>query len=590
MKTKYIFVLFLLTVGLAGISFVEYASAQSRTVKSMDQASPSSPLVSPIRVDDFSYAVGQLTDASGGANVSGGNWVTNTGTGFFLLVSGGSLSYSGYPSSGIGNKLEIVSTTSSAEDTYRTFSTQTSGTTYAAFMVNVANTTGLATNSSTTGDYFAGFSSSTSTTAFVDRVTIRAGSVPNTYQLGFRATGNAGNAQIFSSTDLPVGTTALIVISYQIVAGATNDICNIWINPAITGPEPAATLTQVSASDNADVGKFFIRQGNAGTPNASIDGVRVGTTWDSLISAYVPPVTPLDFNGDGKTDWVVVRNVGGGANGQLRWFYSLNGGGGTVAYDWGLAGDSLVAADYDGDGKTDIAVWRPGQALTAAFYILQSQTNTVRVEAFGQSGDDPSVVGDYNGDRKADLAVYRPGATVGAQSTWFYRTTPNGPVTYVPWGVNGDKVAPGDYDGDGKCDFVVVRNSGGGQNAFWMLQTTAGFSYRLFGTAFVGDSGSPIRGDFDGDGKADIAIADGSNPNVGVISYQPSSGGPFVQFSGAVPSTDSLALGDYDGDGKTDIAVWRSGVFWARNSSTGVWQNFQFGSAGDFVPYEGYSQ
>jgi len=194
----------------------------------------------------------------------------------------------------------------------------------------------------------------------------------------------------------------------------------------------------------------------------------------------------IDFNGDGKTDFAVVRNTGGGPGGQITWFINLNGTNTTYGSAWGIATDTFVPVDYDGDGKTDIAVWRAissGQPSgNAFFYILQSQTNTVRVEDFGQVGDDPTVVDDYDGDNKADLAVYRAGAAPGAQSTWYYRTSPGGAISYVPWGQNGDFPAPGDYDGDNKADFVIQRNNGGGQARFWMNQTTAGIDSVVFGT------------------------------------------------------------------------------------------------------------
>src|SRR5688572_26253470 len=122
-------------------------------------------------VEEFSYSTGQLT------TVSGGTWVNFSGTGNFIQVTGGSLTYSGYVSSGIGNKIDIVSVGSSAEDVYRQFTTQTSGTTYAAFLVNVANTTGLSLNTSANGDHFAGFLASSSTTNFASRVSIRLGTV-----------------------------------------------------------------------------------------------------------------------------------------------------------------------------------------------------------------------------------------------------------------------------------------------------------------------------------------------------------------------------------------------------------------------------
>src|SRR5829696_326235 len=121
----------------------------------------------------------------------------------------------------------------------------------------------------------------------------------------------------------------------------------------------------------------------------------------------------VDFDGNGRTDYAVGRLVGGP---QIVWLYSLNPSGASFAQPWGLELDEYVPEDYDGDGKTDIAVWRPGAPGVAAFYILNSQTGTVRIEPLGQTDDDPSIVGDYNNDGRADVAVYRQ----GTPSTWFY--------------------------------------------------------------------------------------------------------------------------------------------------------------------------
>ena len=205
----------------------------------------------------------------------------------------------------------------------------------------------------------------------------------------------------------------------------------------------------------------------------------------------------VDFDGNGKTDFAVVRNIGGGPSGQIRWFIGFNGAAGGAILDWGIATDFFVPADFDGDNKSDVAVWRPDTAGTAAFYILQSATNTVHIDTFGQNGDDPTVVGDYDGDGKADVAVYRSGASAGDQSTWYYRgsLTP-ATVNSIPWGQNGDFPAPGDYDGDGKNDFVIQRASGG-SGVFWMNTTTAGISTITFGNS----SDVVVPGDYDGDGK-----------------------------------------------------------------------------------------
>jgi len=292
----------------------------------------------------------------------------------------------------------------------------------------------------------------------------------------------------------------------------------------------------------------------------------------------------VDFNGDGKTDFAVARNTGGGPNGQLTWFVQNNGGSGLQVVPWGIAGDSFVPEDYDGDGKTDIAVWRPGAPNAAAFYILQSQTNTVKIQAFGQTGDDPTVVGDYDGDGKADMAVFR----LSTQSVWYFRGTlnnPNGNITYVPWGADSDFPAPGDYDGDGKHDFVVQRDNGDGQARFWMFQTTAGFNSVPFGRP----NELIVTGDFDGDGKNDLAVLRGDN---GALAWfvRPSSTGivsaaPMATFGSAL--TDFAAPGDYDGDGKTDFAVWRrsptpgASAFWVQGSTVGVF-TIPFGTQGDY--------
>jgi hypothetical protein len=286
-----------------------------------------------------------------------------------------------------------------------------------------------------------------------------------------------------------------------------------------------------------------------------------------------PADAPVDFDGDGFTDWAVVRNVGGGPNGQLRWFYNLNAGGPTVAYDWGLANDFIVPADYDGDGKDDIAIWRPGAPDVAAFYILNSGTNTVRVEAFGQQGDDPSVVGDYNGDGTDDLAVYRP----GSQSYWFYRTSPGGPTTYVPWGGLTDFPAPGDYNGDGRYDFVVQRATGG-SGVFWLLYNNT-FTSEAIQFGFANDLIVP--GDYDGGGSTDIAIVRGSG---GAIQWwiRSSETGQVKAHPFGLAASDFPVQGDYDGDGWTDIGVWRNGTFWILSSQTLQVQTFGLGSTGDF--------
>ncbi|MGH9946263.1 MAG: FG-GAP-like repeat-containing protein [Pyrinomonadaceae bacterium] len=265
-----------------------------------------------------------------------------------------------------------------------------------------------------------------------------------------------------------------------------------------------------------------------------------------------PTPTPAlaDFDGNGRTDYAVIRNAGG-AGGQLTWFILRNPQGSFFSSDWGLGSDTVVPADYDGDGRADLAVWRPG--VQSAFYIINSSNSTIRVQDFGLAGDDPSVVGDYNNDGTDDLAVYRSGATPGSQSTWFYLV--NNTIVSRDWGLNGDFVAPGDYDGDGAVDFAVQRNNGANSEFYVYLNNLLApvpITITTFGLA----NDINVPGDYDGDGRTDLCVVTAE----GMFwrwTYRPSGGGADVTAVWGINATDLPAPGNYDGDARADFAVWR---------------------------------
>jgi hypothetical protein len=81
-----------------------------------------------------------------------------------------------------------------------------------------------------------------------------------------------------------------------------------------------------------------------------------------------------------------------------------------VSVAFGSPGDVPIPADYDGDGRADLAVYR---AADRTWWILRSSDGGVNTVSLQESGD-LVAPGDYNGDGRADLAVYRP-----ATQTWF---------------------------------------------------------------------------------------------------------------------------------------------------------------------------
>jgi len=285
--------------------------------------------------------------------------------------------------------------------------------------------------------------------------------------------------------------------------------------------------------------------------------------------------TPLDYTNDQVSDFVVVRNTGGGPSGAITWFISdaL-----TSAYSvagWGIASDRFVSGDFDGDGASDIAIWRPG-----GFYIIPSSTGVGYFEAFGVTGDDPSVVGDYDGDGKTDLAVYRPGPTPGSASYWFYKRSSDGVIVWIQWGVNGDYPAPGDYDGDGRNDVAIQRDGGSGNGIFYINQTTAGIAVISFGTP----TDVIVPGDYDGDGRTDIAVVRDSGGSI-VWYIRRSSDGVTVPYVWGATAIDFPTQGDYDGDGLTDVAIWRpdagGSTFWVAKSTGGTLVR-AWGTTGDY--------
>jgi hypothetical protein len=138
------------------------------------------------------------------------------------------------------------------------------------------------------------------------------------------------------------------------------------------------------------------------------------------------------------------------------------------------------------------------------------------------------------------------------------------------FGQNGDSPVPGDYDGDGKADVAVYRDgTAANPQSFWYYRASTGaMSGEIIGVQWGQDGDTAVPGDWNGDGRHDAAVFRPS-PNGGVWFLRNTNGSATIQTWGL--ATDEVAQGDYDGDGKTDIAVWRpsNGTFYTIDSSTG---------------------
>jgi hypothetical protein len=316
-----------------------------------------------------------------------------------------------------------------------------------------------------------------------------------------------------------------------------------------------------------------------------------------------------DYDGDGRTDVAVYHpRTSEFAISQT----SKNGA--TLNLPFGDVGDIPLVGDYDGDGRADVVVYHP---TIAEFAIAQSSKNRALLNLrFGNVGDMP-IAGDYDGDGRTDIAIYRPSTRTFAIA----QSSRNGALLSVPLGEAGSIPIAGDFDGDGKTDLAVYRVVGQGADAtisFTISLSSKNGSLLSPSPSLGSDNSVPVLGDYDGDGKTDLAvfnpswsrdypltstfyILQSSNNRMRTVTFcAPAAGNPAktlaylnVVTGFACPSGAYLygvpLTGDWDGDGKTDAALYQPGArtFYIALSSKQSSQNWPvevipFAQFGDF--------
>ena len=295
-------------------------------------------------------------------------------------------------------------------------------------------------------------------------------------------------------------------------------------NPAASGPNQA-----------------FIRIFNYGLSN-------IITNADGDLIQTGDQIVPQDYSGDQKTEVSVWRP------GAQSYFYTSQFPTGTAgitlerAVQFGsMNDDPTVAGDYDGDGKIDYTVVRATGGVYT-WYIINSSTNTLRITNVGIPLDALGSVAvngaDFNGDGKDELVFitqkgqceFVPGTVCSV--TYYAIDAVTGIDVFIRQfgNFNSDYIiTPADYTGDKKADLVAVRQSTG--NQIWYINNSA--TNATTATQF-GISDSDVRGDLQ-------------------------------------------VRGDYDGDGRQDIAVWRRSnqTFYYISSANGTLGGQKWGEAGD---------
>lgn len=277
------------------------------------------------------------------------------------------------------------------------------------------------------------------------------------------------------------------------------------------------------------------------------------TGWNIKVVVRDPNPVAYDFDGDGISD-VWDRT----STGEWHLDYAADNldGWDWTGYGYGGSQDDPVPADYDGDGRYDLAILKNSDHK---WYIDFAYNGFEGWEAsysgYGSAADFPCPC-DYDGDGIADISVR------DADGDWHIDYSANGfgSWNFTGYGYGGiyDRPAPADYDGDGECDFAVLRNS---DRKYLIDYADDGFGeWDVTNLGGYGDFGDyPCPADYDDDGVMDIAVLWTTERTWRVDEADNGFNGWDYTLSGYGGVGDRPMPGDYDGDGWDDIACYHVG-------------------------------
>ncbi len=385
----------------------------------------------------------------------------------------------------------------------------------------------------------------------------------DTQQLVATATDAAGNTSELSPP-VPVNQPPTINLAFEPPAGFAH---------TATGPQ-TVVARDLDGDGYADVVLNDPGSSNVWVwPNTSV-GHGNPADWLGTPLKFVTGISPAavavaDLDGDGKPDLVTVSEAGGLSvllNASSPGTLAFNTPATVVA---GLSGHHLAIADLDGDGKPDVVVVGGG-TLTLLRNHSSAGAITFSAPVVISTAADAEFVAlaDLDGDGRTDIVTANPGDA----SVSLFRNGTTGPGDFTPaafgsrtdllLGASPTSIAIGDFDRDGKPDLAVSLRDAASVAVLRNTASSGTLGATSFAPPLVFPTGlQPLVvaiADLDGDGKPDLATADGSGPTVTTLRNASSPGQinfqPLGQFA-AQPNPVALAAGDLNRDGRPDLVL-----------------------------------
>ncbi len=302
--------------------------------------------------------------------------------------------------------------------------------------------------------------------------------------------------------------------------------------------------------------------------NTSTAGViSYATKMDFSTGSFPQSVAIGDLDGDGKADLAVANSTSNTVSvfrntstvGAISYAAKMDFGTGTGPF-------SVAIGDLDGDGRADLVVTNSNSNNVSVFRNTSTAAGVISYAAkvdFATGSKPQSVaIGDLDGDGKVDLAV----ANRGDNTVSVLRNTSTGVISYADkvdftTGTNPQSVAIGDLDDDGKTDLAVANFGSSTVSVF--RNTSTGLGDISYDTKVDFDTGSGSRsvviGDLNGDGRADLAVANDLGQTVSILRNTSTGLGDISYAAKADFATgsrpQSVVIGNLNSDGQADLAV-----------------------------------